>query len=422
MDATVCYYPVLSPVFNMVNTTGQKKLLRFGFFELDTRSGELRRQGVKVKLHEKSFQLLLALLEHPGEVVTREELRDRLWPSLASGEFDRYINIAMNKVRAALDDPADSPRFIETLRGRGYRFNAPVSTVLSDGEQGLQSAEETTKPSVGPQLGPDARRWFLRGLPIAIIIGAAIVYYLLSNRNGPANASPPVIPRPSVAVMGFKNLSTLPATAWVSTALSDLLGAELAAGEKLRTISPETIARVRKEISTADADRYSPETLSQLRSILGVDYVLVGSYVDLEEKTGGKIRLDARLQETKSAATLLSLSDQGTESDISDLVARAGAQLREKLSLGTVTAAESNEVRAAVAGNPEAAKLYFQGLAKLRQFEALAAREILQKATKADPNYPLAHLGLAAAWSALGYDPKATDEARTAFDLSANLS
>ncbi|PYT24458.1 MAG: hypothetical protein DMG57_28495 [Acidobacteria bacterium] len=102
--------------------------IRFGIFEVDLQAGELRRQGYKVKLQDQPFQVLVMLLERPGEVVTREELQKKLWPADTFVDFERGLNRAINNLREALGDDADSPRFIETLPRRGYRFVAPVET------------------------------------------------------------------------------------------------------------------------------------------------------------------------------------------------------------------------------------------------------------------------------------------------------
>src|ERR1700746_1396584 len=105
------------------------RVLRFGTFEVDLRSGELRKQGVRIKLQEQPFHILTVLLQRPGEVVTREELRSENWPADTFVDFDNSLNTAINKLREALGDSADSPRFIETLPRRGYRFIAPVNGV-----------------------------------------------------------------------------------------------------------------------------------------------------------------------------------------------------------------------------------------------------------------------------------------------------
>src|SRR5580700_6559013 len=104
-------------------------ILRFGVFEVDVRAGEVRKQGVRIKLQEQPFHVLSVLLRRPGEIVTREELRAQLWQSDTFVDFDNGLNTSINKLREALGDSADSPRFIETLPRRGYRFIAPVTGV-----------------------------------------------------------------------------------------------------------------------------------------------------------------------------------------------------------------------------------------------------------------------------------------------------
>src|SRR5712671_5756906 len=103
--------------------------LRFGVFELDLRAGELRKHGLRVRLQEQPFQVLAALLEHPGEVVTREEIQKKLWPADTFVDFDHGLNKTINKIREALGDSAESPRFVETVARRGYRFLADVTPI-----------------------------------------------------------------------------------------------------------------------------------------------------------------------------------------------------------------------------------------------------------------------------------------------------
>jgi len=229
-------------------------------------------------------------------------------------------------------------------------------------------------------------------------------------------------PRRSVAVLGFKNLSGRPDEAWLSTALSEMLTTELAAGEKLRTIAGENVARTKIDLSLADADSYAPDTLARIRKNLGTDYVVLGSYLALGKDSGRTLRLDLRLQDAAAGETLTSVSASGAEAEVSDLVARTGAIVREKLGAGAISAAEAAAVRASLPSNPEAARLYSDGLAKLRVLDALAARDLLQKAVAADLNHALAHAALASAWWHLGYEQKAKEQAQRAFDLSANLS
>jgi tetratricopeptide (TPR) repeat protein len=149
--------------------------------------------------------------------------------------------------------------------------------------------------------------------------------------------------------------------------------------------------------------------------------VVVGSYLALGKESGGRIRLDLRLQDALAGEIIAATAETGTEAKLFDLVSQAGAHLRDKLGVGEVSAGEAKVVKASLPSGPEAARLYAEGLAKLRLFDALAARGLLEKAVLAEPQHALAHSALAAAWSALGYDAKATEEAKKAFDLSANL-
>ncbi|MGB2889148.1 MAG: hypothetical protein WBC04_15745 [Candidatus Acidiferrales bacterium] len=240
-----------------------------------------------------------------------------------------------------------------------------------------------------------------------------------AETSGVATPAGPPHARRSVAVLGFKNLSGRPDEAWLSTALSEMLTTELAAGGKLRTIPGENVAQMKISLSLPDADSYGKETLSKIRKNLGSDHVVLGSYLALGT---GDVRLDLKLEDTTSGEIVDSLTENGKEQKVSDLISRCGSSLRKKLGAGEVSATEAAAVKASLPSNPEAARLYSDGLAKLRTFDALAARDLLQKATSAEPNFGLGHAALAAAWTALGYDEKAKVEAKKAFDLSANLA
>src|SRR6267142_5689993 len=104
-------------------------VVRFGLYEIDLQSGELRRAGVRIRVQQQPLRLLEILLERPGEVVTREELRSQIWPNESFGDFDQAVNVAIAKLRGALGDSADNPRYIETLPRRGYRFLAEVAII-----------------------------------------------------------------------------------------------------------------------------------------------------------------------------------------------------------------------------------------------------------------------------------------------------
>ncbi len=228
--------------------------------------------------------------------------------------------------------------------------------------------------------------------------------------------------RRSVAILGFKNLSDRQDTAWVSTALSEMLAAELAAGEKLRTVPGETVARMKIELGLPDTENLAPEALGPVRRNLGSDLVVVGSYFDLGKDSGGQVRLDLRLQNTTKGETIATVSETSTEAQLLDLVSRVGRKLREDLGVAEVSQVESVGIRASIASNPDAMRLYSEGLTKLRSFDALGARDLLTRAVSSDPAYPLAHAELAKAWMALGYNATALQEAKKALELSGKLS
>jgi tetratricopeptide (TPR) repeat protein len=228
--------------------------------------------------------------------------------------------------------------------------------------------------------------------------------------------------RPTVAILGFKNLSGRDDTAWVGTALAEMLTTELAAGGQARLIPGETIARVRIELSLPDVATLSAETLKTVRRDIGSDYVVSGAFLDLGVPSAPRIRLDLHLQNAASGETLASLSEEGVEEQLFALVSHTGERLRNELGLTPMLPPEVTRAQDSMPSNLEAAKLYAEGLAKLRAFDALAARDLLTRAVIADPAFPLTHAALAKAWITLGYDGNARDEARAALERANGLS
>jgi eukaryotic-like serine/threonine-protein kinase len=226
--------------------------------------------------------------------------------------------------------------------------------------------------------------------------------------------------RSSVAVLGFKNLSGRPDTVWVSTALSEMLATELGAGEKLRTVPVETVARTKVDLSLTDTDSLAADTLARLQKNLGSDFFVLGSYLDLGN--GGQIRVELRLQDLARGETVATISETGTETSLADLVSLAARRLRQQLGVADISQFDATGIRASVPSNPEAMRFYAEGLAKLRAFDALRGRDLLLRAVAADPSYPLAHASLARAWMTLGYDQNALSEAKKALDLAGKLS
>jgi DNA-binding winged helix-turn-helix (wHTH) protein/tetratricopeptide (TPR) repeat protein len=414
----------------------------FGVFEVDLRSGELRKRGVRIKLQEQPFQILSLLLERPGELVTREELRQKLWPAHTFVDFDRSLNKAMTKLRFAIGDSAESPHYVETIPRHGYRFLAPVSTpregmgalTFPAGNQTHEIAgvhadlreQQGRTPSALESLNLQTHAGRKRILALLAAVAAAIVsvfVYLRIHQPVVLGGSSGVVsPRRSVAVLSFKNLSGDAQEAWLSTALSDWLTTELTAGEQVRAIPAESIARMRIELALPDVESLGADSLTRIRKNLGTDYVVAGSYAALGAMSEGQIRVDLHLQDTRSGETVAAISESGTEAHLLDLVSRAGEHLREKLGIRAVTSEEAAEVAIALPSNPQTTKLFSEGLAKLRVFDTLAARNLLLKAVAAEPEYALSHAALASAWEQLGYDEKAQAEAKKAYDLSSSLS
>jgi cholera toxin transcriptional activator len=159
-------------------SSSQAPLVRFGVFEVDLDAGELRRNGARIRLQEQPFQVLAALLERPGQVVTREDLRQKIWPADTFVDFDHSLNTAVNKIREALGDSASSPRFVETLARRGYRFIAPFNgvTATTPNEEVAGAVDEET--ALHPELHvPMPHRGLVRGL-FALIQVMYLVFYL----------------------------------------------------------------------------------------------------------------------------------------------------------------------------------------------------------------------------------------------------
>ena len=261
-------------------------------------------------------------------------------------------------------------------------------------------------------------------LILAIVFGAVLIPRILHRAPaaGTGATTPSIAVRRSVAVLPFHNLSGRTDTEWVSTALPEMLTAELAAGGKLRTFPGEKIARASADLKLTGMQTLASDTLGHLREYLGNDYVVLGSYLDQGSAPEAQVRIDLWLQDTKTGEIAATVSEKGSEKDLDDLATRAGADLRQKLGVGEITPGEAAFVRASLPSNSEAVRLYSQGVAKLRVADALAARDLLQRAVAADPNYAPGHSALADAWAAMGYDEKARQESKQALDLSVGLS
>jgi len=341
-----------------------------------------------------------------GRAIRAEDLRRRL-----RGDLD---TIVMKAIRTEPDDRyASAEEFAKDIERHlsGLPIKARKPTLLYRGGKFAHRHRESLTTAI---------------LILAVTAGLGIWAALRLWKQNYAAEPPPsllhVRMRPSVAILGFKNLSGRPDTAWISTALSEMLTAELAAGEQLRAVPDETVARMKIDLGLTDVESLPPDALPRVRKNLASDFIILGSYLDLGEERGGQIRLDLRLEDTAKGETVAAVSESGTEQTIIDLVSQVGARLRQQFGLEKLSQIESDGVRSELPSNPEAMRSYSQGLAKIRAFDALSARELLSNAIAADPSFPLAHSELARTWSSLGYDFNAQQEAKKALDGAGNLS
>src|ERR1700733_4052204 len=405
-------------------------IVRFGReFELDFGAYEVRRAGKSLKLARIPMELLLLLVEQRGHLVTREQIVERVWGKNVYLDTDNSINAVIRRIRIVLEDDPDEPRFIQTVVGRGYRF---IATIDEDGAQPsavLDAKAQLSAPTVALEAAVPGRT------PMRMRVGAILLVLLvllgmefsgirerLFRGALAVNAAKPVRVRQSVAVLSFKNLSGKADQAWISTALEEMFSSELAAGQQLRIVPSEDVDSMKLDSPLPATDTYSRETLGKVRKRLNADVVVLGSYFGRGDDTKGKIRIDLQLQDTRTGETIAVISREGKASELTDLVSNGGAMLRGKLGIGNVSVSDARLAVASAPANIDAARLYAQGLAKLRSFDALSARDFLLQAVATDPNHAPAHAALSECWSALGYDQKALDEAKEAFHLSSNLS
>jgi DNA-binding winged helix-turn-helix (wHTH) protein/tetratricopeptide (TPR) repeat protein len=403
-----------------------KNFYEFGPFRIDLEERQLLRGQNPIPLTPKAFETLLILIRSSERVVLKDDLMKALWPDSFVEESNLTQNIFV--LRKALGESAQGARYIATVPGRGYRFTEKVRDV-TDEPTGLviesHSIQKVTIEASKPQ--HNLLRVSLTGIALAGLVGL-LLYYVGRNRQLRASretASSFTIQntksRRSVAVLGFRNLSGNPVKAWLSTALAEMVSTELAAGEKLRLISGEDIAHARLDLALTDTGTFSKDTLASMRQHMGSDLVVIGSYTVLSGKSNESIRLDLRVQNASAGETVAEVAATGAESDLFDLVSQAGARLREKLGVEAVSPSDAVSIRASLPDNPDAARLYAEGLAKFRVYDFLVARDLLQQAVAADPKYPFSHAALASAWIALGYNAKAKAEAAKAFQLSGRL-
>lgn len=319
--------------------------------------------------------------------------------------------------------PQDTPREVRDLLRRCLNKDAARRPAdLTDAANLLDDLGVAIGSGRLPARVSPARRWIYGG--IAAAAGTAVVVAVMSGQRSDVatvstdapSAAPAPSSRPSIAVLSLRNLSGTPATDWLGTALGETMSADLRAGDSLRVIPGERIVTMQKDLELPGAEAYTANTLNRIRGVLGCDFVLIGGYL----VSGDRVRADVRVQDARTGALLTMVSVTGVTGDLIDLTSQLGDQLRPALG------AANNDSGRATAGlvmprNAEAARLYADGLSRLRDQDPLAARPLLEHAARLDAQAPLVHLALSRLWSSLGYRRRAAAAAASALAQSAAL-
>jgi eukaryotic-like serine/threonine-protein kinase len=422
----------------MGHTAATAQVFRFGLFEADAGRNTLSRSGSRVKIQDQPFRVLLLLLERPGEIVSREELQQKLWPEGTYVDFDGSLNVTLKKLRASLDDDSDNPRFIETVPRRGYRFIAPVAVTGMKAESAVPADVVAVESQTGTGEVATTRAASILKRPqsqvVTYCVSAALVLLLVVSiswyrRSHLVNGSPSAQPvstaslplRKSIAVLGFHNMSGRAEDGWLATAFSEMLSTELASGEKLRLVSGEDVANLRLSSPWSQTDTLGQETTARIGTALNSDLLVLGSYTNIGAADRRQLRLDVRLQDARTGEILTEVAESGSGQDLFRITSRIGARLRERVGVPGLAENEEAGVLASLPLDRQGARLYSLGLIKLHEFDALAAKDLLQQASAADPKFPLVHAMLARAWHQLGYEQKRKEEAKKALDLSVDL-
>ena len=346
-----------------------------------------------------------------------------------STEFDSVIRIALEKEpRRRFGSTREMLEAIERIRTNALvdalgQVDAGSAAPVSGSNQTAPAvavratAEKANTPIAGRRRQPITRRWKARiaVAAVSVVVVAALGLWVFSEQL----LGKPF--RPTVAVLGFKNQTTTPETDWVSTSLADMLASELAAGDLVVPTPGESVARMKRDLSLPNEASYSQDTIQKVRRSLRCDYVVYGAFFSTGESAGGRVVLTVQLQRARTGEVMERINESGTELALPELATRVGNVLRTRLGLPRVSGSQLSELQAALPSTPEASRRYFEGLGQLRNFDLLGAKESLTKATTADPNFSLAHAYLAETWNRLGYDDKARQEAKAAFELSSRL-
>ncbi len=364
--------------------TPETSVLRFGAFELDPTSGELRKAGHPVKLQPQPSKVLALLVSRAGQLVTRAEIQQEVWGKETYVDFEHGLNFCIRQIRAALGDDTDTPRYIGTVPRRGYRFLAPVTR--ADGTMAFPVPVGTISGLVGPL----ARRrfvWLAVTLVTAVLLVAAYVAWL-RFRPGARPPAGKII----LAVLPFENLSGQPEENYFSEGLTDELITQLG------SLDPERLA----VIARASARKYkdAPQALKQAGGALAVDYILEGSVL----RTRDRLRIHAQLVEVRTQTYLWAKSLEVSVRDILAVQGEVAQAIATEIHL-TLTPQQRARLALWRPVDPKAYEAYLKGRYfwnKRTEEGFLKARKYFEQAIEDDPSYPLAYVGLADAYLGLG--------------------
>ncbi|HSP77710.1 MAG TPA: protein kinase, partial [Myxococcaceae bacterium] len=356
-----------------------------------------------------------------GEVREEDQEISRAGELLGSPGYMSPEQVEGEPLSPASDLYAFGVVLFEMVTGRlPFVASSPVATALKRLREPPPSPCELV-----PGLGPVWERVLLRALARRPDERFATACELIEAlREAPPASAPARAPvaRRSVAVLDPRNLSGRSGVAWLSTALAEMLSAELAVGGQVRLLSGESVARMRQDLALPDEEGFAADTLRRIRAWSGVDLVLTGSYLVLGREEAAVVRLNLRLQDVATGEAVLHLTETGPERELLELVSRSGTALRRRLGLSALTSEQVRGARSALPAGTEAARLYAEGLAALRNHDAATAVQRLERVVERQSDFAPAWSALAAALKHLFQEARAREAARRAYELSASLS
>jgi DNA-binding winged helix-turn-helix (wHTH) protein/tetratricopeptide (TPR) repeat protein len=375
-------------------------ILRFSVFEVDVRAGELRKLGVRIKVQEQPFQVLTILLQRPGEVVTREELRSQNWPADTFVDFDNSLNTAINKLREALGDSADNPRFIETLPRRGYRFIAPVT--------GVDGATKGTATGVSAAAPTRSRK---------IVVTAAIAVLAAGIAGGlfwRARQARHLTEKDTIVLGDFANST---GDAVFDGTLREGLSVQLEQSPFLSLVSEEGIHQTLRMMERPANTRLTPEITREVCQRTSSAAALEGSIALI----GTRYNLILKAVNCASGDLLASTEAQANDkTHVLDALGKAASEMRRKLGESLSTVQKYNTpLEQATTSSLEALQAY--NFSQNTDDEA-AALAFLQRAIQLDPNFAMAYWAMAGPYTIIGESALAAESSRKAFALRSGLS